>query len=226
MKHLYRISLFLNAGFLLFAVYNYGKSLFYHEPVKEEQAPIIQNITMVEEAETDLPEKAEADVQTEKDVSKQEIPVSSQKATTTADTVYVVESYDHGTDEVSEKEETIPDQYIGKTREELEDIMAAYSDAPSLSDLEKGFASMELKSFSPNRLVVTKNYYTDLENENFYLLVENEYINVYYSDLKTVYLYTDILLSDLPEDIQQDILNKKYIESEEELYNFLESYSS
>ncbi|MBD5542957.1 MAG: hypothetical protein HDR01_01605 [Lachnospiraceae bacterium] len=217
MKHLYRISLFLNACFLVFAAYNYGKSLFYHESVKEEQTPIIQNITMVEEAE-----EAEETV----DTAKQEIPVSSQKATTTADTIYVIESYDHGTEETTEKEETIPDQYIGKTREELEDIIAAYSDAPSLSDLEKGFASMELKSFSPNRLVVTKNYYSDLKNENFYLLVENEYINVYYSDLKTVYLYTDILLSDLPEDIQQDILNKKYIESEEELYNFLESYSS
>lgn len=218
MKHLYRISLFLNAGFLLFAVYNYGKSLFYKEPVKEEQAPIIQNITMVEEEKTDQKEEAET--------AKQEIPVSSQKAATTADTVYVIESYDNGTGETTQREEKIPDQYIGKTREELEDIISAYSDAPSLSDLEKGFASMELKSFSPNRLVVTKNYYSNLKNENFYLLVENEYINVYYSDLKTVYLYTDILLSDLPEDIQQDILNKKYIESEEELYNFLESYSS
>lgn len=219
MKHLYRISLFLNAGFLLFAVYNYGKSLFYQESVREEKAPIIQNITMVEEAKEDYREEAGK-------ASKQDIPVASQKATTTADTVYVVESYDHGTEETTKREETIPDQYIGKTREELEDIIKAYSDAPSLSDLEKGFASMELKSFSPNRLVVTKNYYTNLKNENFYLLVENEYINVYYSDLKTVYLYTDILLSDLPEDIQQDILNKKYIESEEELYNFLESYSS
>lgn len=218
MKHLYRISLFLNAGFLLFAVYNYGKSLFYKEPVKEEQAPIIQNITMVEEEKTDHKE--------ETGTAKQEIPVSSQKAATTADTVYVIESYDNGTGETTQREEKIPDQYIGKTREELEDIISAYSDAPSLSDLEKGFASMELKSFSPNRLVVTKNYYSNLKNENFYLLVENEYINVYYSDLKTVYLYTDILLSDLPEDIQQDILNKKYIESEEELYNFLESYSS
>ena len=218
MKHLYRISLFLNAGFLLFAVYNYGKSLFYKEPVKEEQAPIIQNITMVEEEKTDHKEEA--------GTAKQEIPVSSQKAATNADTVYVIESYDNGTGETTQREEKIPDQYIGKTREELEDIISAYSDAPSLSDLEKGFASMELKSFSPNRLVVTKNYYSNLKNENFYLLVENEYINVYYSDLKTVYLYTDILLSDLPEDIQQDILNKKYIESEEELYNFLESYSS
>ncbi|MCM1161367.1 MAG: hypothetical protein NC412_09095 [Roseburia sp.] len=218
MKHLYRISLFLNAGFLLFAAYNYGKSLFYREPVREEQAPIIQNITMVEEEK--------ADKQEEMDTADREIPVTSQKASTTADTVYIVESYDHGTEETTKKEEKIPDQYIGKTREELEDIISAYSDAPSLSDLEKGFASMELKSFSPNRLVVTKNYYSNLNNENFYLLVENEYINVYYSDLKTVYLYTDILLSDLPEDIQQDILNKKYIESEEELYNFLESYSS
>lgn len=217
MKHLYRISLFLNAGFLLFAAYTYGKSIFYNESKTEEQAPVIQNITVVGE---------EAKVEAKESDEQEKVAVSSQKTTTTCDTVYVVEAYDNGTEETTETEETIPDQYIGKTREELEAIIAAYSDAPSLSDLEKGFASMELKSFSPEKLVVTKNYYSNLKNEDFYLLVENEYINVYYSDLKTVYLYTDILLSDLPEDVQQDILDKKYIESEEELYNFLESYSS
>lgn len=222
MKHLYRISLFLNAGFLLFAAYTYGKSLFYKESVKEEQTPIIQNITVLEKEEG---VKAATGKETVT-ASDNNIAVTNQKSTTTADTVYIVESYDHGTEEKTETREAIPDQYIGKTREELKEIIAAYSDAPSLTDLEKGFASMELTSFSPEKLVVTKNYYSNLQNENFYLLVENEYINVYYSDLKTVYLYTDILLSDLPEDIQQEILDKKYIESEEELYNFLESYSS
>ncbi|MBQ7067192.1 MAG: hypothetical protein IJN92_10275 [Lachnospiraceae bacterium] len=217
MKHLYRISLFLNAGCLLFAFYTYGKSLFYTEPETEKKAPIIQNITVVDD-ETKQTE--------ETTVKEENVAVSSQKATTTCDTVYVVESYDNETKETTKNEEIIPEQYIGKTREELEKIIKAYSDAPSLADLEKGFASMELKSFSPQKLVVIKNYYSNLQNEDFYLLVENEYINVYYSDLETVYLYTDILLSDLPEDIQQDILDKKYVESEEELYNFLESYSS
>lgn len=217
MKHLYRISLFLNVGCLLFAAYSYGKSLFYTEPEEKKETPIIQNITVVE---------GKSETEKETVATEEKVAVSNQKATTTCDTIYIVESYDNGTKESSEQEETIPDQYIGKTREELEDIIAAYSDSPSLTDLEKGFASMEIKSFSPQKLVVTKNYYSNLQNADFYLLVENEYINVYYSDLETVYLYTDILLSDLPEDIQQDILDKKYIESEEELYNFLESYSS
>lgn len=215
MKHLYRISLFLNAGCLLFGAYAYGRSLFYTEPKENTEAPVIQNITVVEDETKKKEIKAE-----------EPVTVSSQKATTTCDTVYVVESYDNKTEESEREEVTIPEQYIGKTRQELEDIISAYSDSPSLTDLEKGFASMELTSFSPEKVVVTKHYYSSLQNEEFYLLVENEYINVYYSDLKTVYLYTDILLSDLPDELQQEILDKKYISSEEELYNFLESYSS
>ena len=101
MKHLYRISLFFNAGCLLFAAYSYGKSLFYTEPEKEKQAPVIQNITVVE-GKTE--EEADTIVKEEK------VAVASQKAITTCDTVYIVESYDKGTKESTQQEETIPDQ--------------------------------------------------------------------------------------------------------------------
>ena len=57
-------------------------------------------------------------------------------------------------------------------------------------------------------------------------MVENNMVNVYYSDRKTVYMYTDIVLDTLPEEIQNEIIGAKYIRSPMELYNFLESYSS
>ena len=44
--------------------------------------------------------------------------------------------------------------------------------------------------------------------------------------MKTLFLSTNILLEHLPDEIKQEILDKKYIKNEEELYNFLESYSS
>lgn len=43
---------------------------------------------------------------------------------------------------------------------------------------------------------------------------------------KTVYEYTDISLEGLPENLQKEIQNGKYIETLESLYGFLENYSS
>lgn len=60
----------------------------------------------------------------------------------------------------------------------------------------------------------------------YYLMVYAGKIWVYYEDLKTVYLSTDIAIERLPEEVRQEVLDKKYIKNEEELYNFLESYSS
>ena len=49
---------------------------------------------------------------------------------------------------------------------------------------------------------------------------------VYAADRKTRYSTTGILLDELPEELRQEIQQGKVIESEEQLYNFLESYSS
>ena len=49
---------------------------------------------------------------------------------------------------------------------------------------------------------------------------------MYAGDNKTVYEYTDIPTENLPEPIQLEIKNGKFIESKEELYGFLENYSS
>ena len=70
------------------------------------------------------------------------------------------------------------------------------------------------------------NYKYIQSDGNFYLRVFNNEVYVYLEDLKTVYIETGILLNELPFDLQQKILNTLYIEKEEELYEFLETYSS
>ena len=70
------------------------------------------------------------------------------------------------------------------------------------------------------------NYEYTLPSSSFYLMVENNYVVVYLDDRQTVYMDTDILLTDLPSDVQQDIINVMFIPNEESLYNFLETYSS
>ena len=54
----------------------------------------------------------------------------------------------------------------------------------------------------------------------------NGYIVVYLSDKETPYEYTDIRYDDLPAVLRQEIRNGKYIADLEELYGFLENYSS
>ena len=52
------------------------------------------------------------------------------------------------------------------------------------------------------------------------------FVFVYLNDKKTVYEYTDIPLDGLPETLQQEIHNGKYVETSAALYGFLENYSS
>ena len=60
----------------------------------------------------------------------------------------------------------------------------------------------------------------------FYLYEKNGYVVVYENDKKTPYEYTDIFYEELPELLKQEIKNGKYIKNEEELYGFLENYTS
>ena len=49
---------------------------------------------------------------------------------------------------------------------------------------------------------------------------------VYLSDQSTIYEFTDIPFVELPKEVQPNVKQKKYVETEEELYAFLENYSS
>lgn len=59
------------------------------------------------------------------------------------------------------------------------------------------------------------------------LTAEDGYVTVYYADRKTVYTYTGIRLDSLPEELRREIADgSKTVGGSEELYGFLENYSS
>ena len=64
------------------------------------------------------------------------------------------------------------------------------------------------------------------KDELYYLKDLNGYVVVYMNDRTTVYEYTNILISDLPDTYQNEIKNGMIIEGTEKLYGFLENYSS
>ena len=63
-------------------------------------------------------------------------------------------------------------------------------------------------------------------DSGFYLKNDDGKVHVYRGDGETVYEYTNIQVSSLPDAIQEEIEKGKFIKSEVELYSFLENYSS
>ena len=59
----------------------------------------------------------------------------------------------------------------------------------------------------------------DAEEEGFYLCELQ-------SDRSTIYEFTEIPVTDLPEEVQQEVAEGKYVGTVKELYAFLENYSS
>lgn len=150
----------------------------------------------------------------------------SEEPVVNANTRYVLEQYDSVSGESSEAEAVMPDKFIGLNREKLVDEIEEYNRNPSLTDLEQGFTYMELVSFSAGRVVVRKSYELEEEEKGFFLLNENHYVVVYDHSLSNVYMDTEILVENLPESLQEEILNMKFVEDEKELYQFLETYTS
>jgi hypothetical protein len=153
-------------------------------------------------------------------------PVLADEERLNADTAYVLEEKDVNTQSTVETIWSIPAKYIGMNRVQFLDAMEDYENAPPLSELERGFVGLEVQSFSEERVVIQMNYEYVQPTKSFYLKVEDNYVVVYLDDLETVYMNTNILLTDLPDEEQQEIIHVKYVADEERLYDFLETYSS
>lgn len=167
-------------------------------------------------------EDASGDVQG----STQAVHTENTDAVITKTTVYEIEEYHRHTHEVNLVTERIPAQYIGMDRQDLESALALYLEAPSLRDVERGLQDIRLVRFSTERITVRKSYELNPEYDYYYLTEEQGYVVVYYRNMGTLFCETGIEIDDLPERLQREIRRIKTIETEEELYGFLESYSS
>ncbi len=142
------------------------------------------------------------------------------------DTKYVLEETDVLHHTVVETTWRLPDKYVGMNREQFLQAMEVYEAFPPLSELERGFVGLEVLSFSRERVVVRMDYKFVQPSSSFYLAVYDNEVVVYLEDMQTVYIETDITLDSLPAHLQQNIIDMMWIRDEEELYSFLENYSS
>lgn len=146
-----------------------------------------------------------------------------------ADTSFVVIEVDMDDQSESAEEIPVPTHYMGMDREAFEKQIENFDRSPSLQELQKGFQGSEIRSFSGSRVELCKFYQEpkEPEEEYYYLAILNNKVVVYLADGKTVYMETDIMAEDLPADVLQELLTqKRLINAEEDLFDFLESYSS
>ena len=141
-----------------------------------------------------------------------------------SNTEIVYEVYRQGS-KVKEEMVKAPAAYVGKSRTEMISLLDETMDDLPIEELEEGLETMELVSFSGERVVIRKKY-GELLPYKYCLYIENGAVTVYYSDKKTVYSYTDILAENLPDNVRRELYGGMEIESLGALYDFLESYSS
>lgn len=159
----------------------------------------------------------------EKELSLEAASVSE---TLSADTEYVLKETNILDQSMVETTWRLPAQYMGMNRQQFLDAMELYEAHPPLSEMERGFVSLEVQAFSRERVVVQMNYRYVQPSASFYLAVYDNEVVVYLEDRRTVYINTEIPLTSLPDEVQQEIIQMMWMPDERSLYNFLENYSS
>lgn len=152
--------------------------------------------------------------------------ISIPDETLCVETEYVIEEYDIKRKTTVETTWKLPDKYIGMNREQFLEAMKLYESFPPLSEKERGFVGLQVLSFSRKKVIIQMNYRFVEPAQGYYIAAYNHCIRVYLDDKETVFIDTDIELDMLPEELQCKVIDMMYIENEEQLYDFLETYSS
>lgn len=212
MERFYRICFLCVAGAFLFLAGMYVSSYLYEKEMKE---PLVY---------PDLSSEITENTTTGDD--KIDMITVSALPSVDKNTTYIIIKENLFSGETEEVTEELPSQFVGISREELEEYFVNYALSPSLSDREQGFKSAHVETYSANRIVVRKTYEPIQQEERYYLKAEENYVVIYYADESTVYMYTGIRMDTLPEETRKEIEACKEITSLESLYSFLESHTS
>jgi len=120
----------------------------------------------------------------------------------------------------------LPGFMVGIDFRGLTAYVDGYMDAMPVNEYLNGLISFEIVSFAEDKVVLRKTYdETKVENQ-FYICRKGDFVVVYYSDLKTVYEYTEIRMESLTDEIRQMVEQGFYVKDAQELYSILEGYTS
>ena len=153
-----------------------------------------------------------------------DIAVSIEEKRLNADTKYVVKTICLPNTEMSNQVFDLPYEYIGMDRQTFLMAIENLAISPPAAEKENGFISAYVESYSPERVKVTMYY--EPQETNFYLAIFDNQVVVYEEDMSTIYMRTGIYVDDLSEETRLELINGILLHSEEDLYKFLEAYSS
>lgn len=139
---------------------------------------------------------------------------------------YVVENYDGTTGVVTKEEGTVPAKIAGKTREELESYITEYNQKLQEAAIPEAPDSVELISFSKDKVVIRENYLGAEEETGFFIKLQGQEVVIFHNDQVTPYEYTGIREEVLPESELEKLREGFFVEDEKELYSVLENLSS
>lgn len=211
----------------LIAMFSVGNYYCYQSAMKHFES-------MQEDYESRLGEQVQVYVSNEMADQLEELETRVQESvavdtvdnTLTEDSVYQVQSYDSLTDTTATDYEALPEQLVGCDREAAEEYCQSYTKRMSAEEFLNGLQSVSLVSFSPDRLIIRKNFDLSKVEFRYYLITDDSEVVVYYGDMKTVYERTGISVDKLSKAERQALKKGIEVEDEEELYAILENYSS
>jgi len=120
----------------------------------------------------------------------------------------------------------LPGFMVGIDLRELTAYVKGYMESMPINEYLNGLIAFEIVSFAEDKVVLRKTYdETKVENQ-FYISRKGDFVVVYYSDLKTVYEYTEIRIDSLLDEVRQMVEQGFYVKDAQALYSILEGYTS
>lgn len=135
---------------------------------------------------------------------------------------YIIEEYNSDTDELTKKEEKIPVDYIGLTREQVIDYLTIYV----AKNKDETLQNVQLVAFSPESLIIRKTVCNLTNIYNYFVISENNIIMIYNANHDKLFIDTGIDVSNIEEQYKEELKDGFYIETIHDLYNYLESITS
>lgn len=139
----------------------------------------------------------------------------------TAKTTYILEKFDEMSGEISKEILPVPIELLGLDYDKVIHYTLEKSAA-----IESENSRLELVVFNGDLLVLRQTDEYVKREYLFFVTAEWGKIAVYKYQDESLYIKTDIKVTDIPCDLQEKIKEGMLVESEKELFMFLESYSS
>lgn len=155
------------------------------------------------------------------------LAVSNANQKTNSETRCIIEVFNSDTEELVCEERSMPAEYAGMTREQLEDFLLESKRNMDLDEKEAGLTDIKLVRFSKAEVVIRKTYEEPEQDDGYYLrLTDDGEVAIYHSDGKTLFEETGIRKENLPAEEVRRLENGYAVKGEKELYSILENFSS